>query len=95
MSTIALHVTFATVLDARHLTYARPSAAARTACQTAGSVGLVIMIAIVALLVTLARAAKGLAEIIKGLLHVAASITSVLFTMTIIVVVALAFVARH
>jgi hypothetical protein len=95
MNTIAPHLTVATVLAVRHLSYVQSLAAARTGAQAAGAMGLTFVILIVAFLAVMAWAARGLAVLITGFLRVAASMTSVLFAMLIAVVVAVALLAHH
>lgn len=99
MSTIASHLAVATVLVVSHAGHFRPSAVASYSKsaprQTDGAIGLVFMIILVALLVTMARAARGLAALISGFLQVAASITSVLLGMLIVVVIAVALLVQH
>lgn len=95
MTTIASHLTVATVLAVRHLSYAHPSAAVRTATQSARVMGLTVLILIVAFLAMMASAARVMAALMSEFLRVAATMTSVLFAALIAVVVAVALLAHH
>jgi hypothetical protein len=70
MSTIASHVALATILAVSHTGHSRPSAAVQTSRQAtgqaAGAIGFVFMIVLVALLLTMAKAARGLATLMSG-----------------------------
>jgi hypothetical protein len=99
MSTIASHLTVATILAVSHAGHLLPSAAAQTngqsAAQSAGAIGLVFVVILVALLATMARAARGMATLMSGFLQVAASITSTLFGVLVVVVIAVLILLRH
>lgn len=92
MNTIAPHLAVATVLAARHLSYIRPSATVRMAAQAAGAT---IAVLALAFLVAIAWAARSLVALLAQFLQVAAAMTSVLFTMVIAVVVAVALLVHH
>lgn len=94
MHTIVPHVTMATVMAVRHFSYVRPSATARLAAPSAGTLGLGLMLVIVAFLALMAGAARGLATLISEFLRVAASMTSVLLIMLIVVVIAVLLLAH-
>ena len=93
MHTIASQVTGATVLALRHARYVGPPAPLRVAASSARTLGLGLVLAIVAFLAMVAGAARGLASLITGFLRVAASMTSVI--MLIIIVVAVILLAHH
>jgi hypothetical protein len=93
MHTIASQVTVATVLALRHARYVGPPAPFRFAALSARTLGLGLVLAIVAFLAMVAGAARGLATLITGFLRVAASMTSVI--MLIIIVLALILLAHH
>ena len=99
MSTIASQLAAATILAASHTDHFRSLAGTQSsktaAGQTAGAIGLVFMIVLVALITTMAKAARGLATLVSGFLQVAASMTSVLFGMLIVVVVAVVILIHH
>jgi hypothetical protein len=95
MNTIALHVIPTTVLAARHLSYAKPSAIAQMTGQTAGVVVLWFVIVPVILLITVVRAARSLARLIVEFLHVATTVATVLFGMIIFVVMIIVLSIAH
>ncbi len=92
MNTIAPHLTVATVLAVRHLSYMNPSAAARTATQSASAMGLTVLILIVAFVVMMTSAARGMAALMSEFLRIAATMT---FVTLIVVVVAVALLVHH
>ena len=93
MHTIASQVTVATALALRHARYVGPTVPFRFAASSAGTLGLGLVLAIVAFLAMVAGAARGLATLMIGFLRVAASMTSVI--MLIIIVVAVILLAHH
>ena len=95
MHTIASQVTVATVLALRHARYVAPPVPFRFAASSARTLGLGLVLAIVAFLSMVAGAARGLATLIAGFLRVAASMTSVMLTMLIIIVLAVILLAHH
>jgi hypothetical protein len=99
MSTIASQLAVATVLAASHTDHLRTLAAAQTnkttTGQTTSAIGLVLMVVLVALLTTMAKAARGLATLMSGFLQIAASVTSVLFGMLIVAVLAAVILIHH
>lgn len=95
MHTIASQVTLATVLAVRHLSDVRSSASSRLAAPSVGTVGLGLVLVIVAFLAMMAGAARGLATLITEFLRVAASMTSALLIMLIIVVLGVILLAHH
>jgi hypothetical protein len=92
MHTIVIHLTGASVLAVRHLNNARPSAADSSVAQSFGSIGLAFLVVLIAFFAMMARAARGMADVIAGFLRVAASMTSgvVVLVVAVITVVLLA-----
>lgn len=103
MSTITSHVVVATILAVSHTGHFRAplavAATKQTAPPTTGAIGLVLVIVLLAMLVSMAKAARGIAELMSGLmsgfLRVAASITSVLFGMLLVAVFAVVVLIHH
>jgi hypothetical protein len=95
MHTIVSHVTVATALGLHHARYVGPSAPVRLAAPSAGTLGLGLVLVIVAFLAVMAGAARGLVTLITEFLRVAASMTSVLLIMLIIIVLAVILLAHH
>jgi hypothetical protein len=95
MHTIAPHVAVATVLALRHVRYVGPPAPLRFAAPSAGTLGLGLVVVIVAFLAVMAGAARGLATLMTEFLRVAASMTSVLLIMLIVIVLAVILLSHH
>jgi hypothetical protein len=67
----------------------------RLAAPSAGTLGLGLVLVIVAFLAVMAGAARGLVTLIAEFLRVAASMTSVLLIMLIIIVLAVILLAHY
>jgi hypothetical protein len=89
--TLAPHLAMATVLAASHLSYVRSSAAVRMASQAAGGTALMVGVLVIAVLTAVASALRGLAALLSELLRAA---TSILFTLVITVIVAVALLTH-
>jgi succinate dehydrogenase/fumarate reductase cytochrome b subunit len=87
MHTIVIHFTGASVLAVRQLKNARPSAAGSSVAQSLGSIGLAFLVILIVFFAMMARAARGMADLIAGFLRVAASMTSGLVLLIVIIVV--------
>jgi hypothetical protein len=94
MHTIAIHLTGASILAVRHLSNARPLAASGSVAQSLGTIGLAVLVILVAFFAMMARAARGMADLIAGFLRVAASMTSGLVIL-VVVVIAVVLLAHH
>lgn len=94
MNTISIHLAIATLATGLP-SYTHASGIAGAVAQTAGSLTLAIVILAVALLVAMARAARGLAILMSQFLKVAAAMSSVLLTTLISIVVAVALLVHH
>jgi succinate dehydrogenase/fumarate reductase cytochrome b subunit len=87
MHTIVIHLSGASVLAVRHLANARRSAAGSgSAAQSLGSIGLVFLVILIAFFAMMARAARGMADLIAGFLRVAASMTSGLVVLVVVII---------
>jgi hypothetical protein len=92
MHTLFPHLTQASTLAVGHLGNVRLSAAGNSATQSLGSIGLILLAVLIVFFAMMARAARGMAELIAGFLRLAASMTSgvVLVVIVVIAVVLLA-----
>jgi hypothetical protein len=92
MHTLFPHITQASTLAVQHLGNVRRSAGANSAAQSLGSIGLILLAILVVFFAMMARAARGMADLIAGFLRLAASMTSgvVLLVIVLIAVVLLA-----
>jgi hypothetical protein len=88
LNTITPHLALATIHAVRHLDLVRSLAAAKAPARSTGGITLVILVVIVTLLAGLARAARGMAELMSELLRVAAQMTSAFFVVVIVIGVA-------
>ncbi|MGH3156866.1 MAG: hypothetical protein ACRDNF_09860 [Streptosporangiaceae bacterium] len=94
MHTIVIHLTGASILAVRHLSNARPAAASSSAAKSLGSIGLVLVTVVILSFAMMAKAARGMAELIAGFLRLAASMTSGVVIL-VIVLIAVVLVAHH
>lgn len=92
MHTIVIHLTGASILAVRHLHNARPAAGSNTAAQSLGPIGLALFAILIVFFAMMVKAARGMADLIAGFLRLAASMTSgvVILVIVLIAVVVLA-----
>jgi hypothetical protein len=94
-STIALHTTEARLASCR-LSHALSITANRTAASPAGGATLVVVVVIVIiLLAAMTRAARGLADVVSGLIQLAGRLVSMLFAAVIVLVLAVVLALHH
>ena len=92
MNTVFPDLTHASTLAVQHLDNVRPAVGAGSAAHSLGSIGLVLIVILIIFFVMMARAARGMADLIAGFVRLAASMTSgvVLLVIVLIAVVVLA-----
>jgi hypothetical protein len=95
MSTLSLHLMLATALVAHQLSLNWPSAAERTSVGVAPSIGLIVVILAAIFLAAMIRAAHAMANLMSQFLRIATEMTSVLFTLTLVIIVAGVLIAHH
>jgi hypothetical protein len=95
MNTLPPHLMLATALVARQLSLTWPSAAERTSVGGAPSIGLVVVILAVVFLAAMIRAARAMANLMSQFLRIATEMTSVLFTLTLVIIVAGVLITHH
>jgi hypothetical protein len=91
MTTIFPHLTVASVLAVHHLGNARISATGSSATQSIGSAGVALLLLLIVFFAMMARAARGMADLVAGFLRIAASMTSSLVIVVIVVIVVVLF----
>jgi hypothetical protein len=94
VNTLALHFTDATIRAACDLRNARSLATVETGGQAVGAMGIIFVALIATFLAMMVKAARGMAALISEFLRLAASITTVLFTLLIAVVLALVWLVH-
>jgi hypothetical protein len=97
MNTIASRLAVATATTARQLSSPHLAAAtvAAAAAHGSGLYAVVFLVLAVLFIGTLSSAVRGLATVLSELLRVAASVTSVMFTLVIAIFLAGAFLTHH
>jgi hypothetical protein len=86
METVFPHLTQASSLAVVHLANMRPAGDSGAAARSLGSIGLIFLVVFIAFFAMMARAARGMADLIAGFLRLAASMTSGVVIMVIILV---------
>jgi hypothetical protein len=94
MNTLMAHLTVASLLAVHHLDKAQPSAAGAPATQSVGSVGLALLLLVIIFLAIMAKAARGMADLIAGFLRVAASMTWGV-VLLVVILIAIAVLVFH
>lgn len=94
MHTIVIHFTGASILAVRQLHSARPPAASNSVAQSLGSIGLALLVVLIVFFAMMARAARGMADLIAGFLRLAASMTSGV-VIVVIILIGVVLLAHH
>ncbi len=96
MVTLSPHVpALATALAARHLVTVHAAVVGQLVAQTAGGMTIGVVVLIATLLAAVARAFRGVVDLIAKFVQVAVTMTAVLVIMMIAIVLAVAVLVHH